>query len=218
MILRLLASVVVAALGASTSQAGLILSVSSASVSLTQPTAQVAVYAQTDTGTIDLAAFSLGLQISTAGNPDARVAFVTPLTDAQYTDPNYVFAGNSINEALGFESGVVLGTNYENDTYIGGDGFANAPVQIGTTPQLLLLIDVAITNLETRSNSPFTISILQDGSTQFFAQDANGDFVDAPISAVIPGVVGVVIPEPATLFMVGGLLGVSVWRRRCAKT
>ncbi len=209
MFLRFLASVLALTIAASTSQAGLILSVTSTPVSLTS-NGQVAVYAQTDSGTLNLAAFSLGLQITAPGNPSPQVAFVTPLTDAQYSDPNYVFAGNSINEAFGFESGVVFGTNYANDTYIGGDGFAIAPATIGTTPQLLLLIDVAITNPSIRQNEPFAISILQDGSTQFL----NGDFVDATISAVNNASIAVVIPEPATVFVVGSALGVSLWRRR----
>src|SRR5262245_33842243 len=67
-----------------------------------------------------LASFGFEFLITPTG--PRRLEFVSPQPDAQLTQPNYVFAGNSADVAdlvaVGVVSSTVLGTN---DRFVGGD-------------------------------------------------------------------------------------------------
>lgn len=210
----------VAALGAAApAPADLIVTVGSVALSPGQATATLPVYVQSDVGTTNLQAFSLGLQISPATpGSTGQVSFVTPLTDAQYANPNYVFFGTSAT-APG-PSGAVFQTVYPDDTYVGGDGHAVFPntVPVGTTQELLLLIDVTRLTGSPPGNELFTVSVLTTGPNQSQFLGANGDLI--PFTSV-PGVVTAAaapVPEPASLAALAGAIGIGVATLRRRRT
>ena len=138
-----------------------------------------------------LSTFGFAFRITPSG--PGGLNFSNPQSDAELTDPTYVFVGNSANFVTTSPLGSVSG-----DDYTGGDGTFDGSAVTVTTPRLLVRLDLAAA--AGSAGQSFTISLVNPSTSTFF-RDAN--FNDVPFSSVAGTVritpVAVAVPEPGTL-------------------
>jgi len=170
------------------------------------------VYVRSTTGTDTLTSFSLEylLELDTPGGT-ATLSFVAPQSDSQLTDAGYLLFGNSLAEFFPFTT--ITTTTDPDDTYLGGDGALLGLVLVPTTDTLLTRFD--LTAGAGTPGSVYRISLLPSLFTGFYDENFN----PVPFAAGT-GFVTVsaetVIPEPATLLLVGMAVTAAAfpWRRR----
>ena len=176
-------------------QASLVVTVGDATL-LTGSTGTVDVMIASDTPSGDLLSF-LGFEFRiTTGGP-TRLDFVDPQSDFQLTDPNYLFAGDSLAAAFP-PVGLVSTTIVPNDTIIGGDAtFSGNEINVGATPLLLARLEfTASIALPPIPGDTFTIDL--ESSVLTFFQD--NTFTDLSFSST-SGTVTIVIPEPSSAML-----------------
>ena len=147
--------------------------------------------------TTDLNAYNFEFRIDTLGA--TRLEFVSPQSDPQLIDPDYVFSGDSADAIFAAPVGAVSTAVVPNDTFIGGDGtFSGNDVAIGTS-QLLARLEVkTATLLPPVAGDQFTISLIPSGNT-FFVDS----FYNSVSFTSTPGTVTIAqsVPEPSSLLL-----------------
>jgi hypothetical protein len=167
---------------------------------------------------------SFEFALSTTGG--TRLEFMSspaPASDPTFSNPNYVFAGNSFSESNGFPLGSVQTASAPNDRFAGGD----FPADFGFTvidamPKLIASVPITtLTGLPPGDGDTFTISLVPasgsgfTGQTGFFdALNSGQPFTSGIGTITITGITA--SPEPSALILVGTGVGLSwlVGRRR----
>lgn len=178
-----------------TAQAVLIVSVGDATL-LAGGTGTVDVLIASDSPSGDLVSF-LGFEFRVSTGGPTRLEFVNPQSDLQLTDPNYLFAGDSLAAAFP-PVGLVSTTIVPNDTIIGGDAtFSGNEINVGSTPVLLARLELtAGTVLPPIPGDTFIIDLVP-GALTFFQDNT---FTNVQFSST-SGTVTIVIPEPSSAML-----------------
>jgi hypothetical protein len=146
-----------------------------------------------------------------------------PGSDPTFSNPNYVFAGNSSNVFFNLPLGVASTTANPNDTFTGGDSTAPPfnDITIGTTP--VLLGDLPVSAGTGVAGDMFAINLVPPSGTSFtgsntgFTNQASTlyPFTELNSGAVMIGA-PLGIPEPSTvaIALLGGLAGLPTLLRR----
>jgi len=224
---RVLGVVIAVVLAATGAEAGIILSIANQTVNAGS-SFSVDVFAEATGGTSGANAFALDFQIvSLSGaNPGVvgQVAHAVPAAVPNFSNPNYVFTGDSLADTLwaggtGITSWSVSTINsaWVNDTYNVTD-MTNS----GNNATLLTPRYIATLNFDVTAAAAGEYQILL-GSSEFDVDDANpvGELPVFPVmaSGSNAGIITVnglsSVPEPGSA-VVGGLLlaGVFAWQRR----
>ena len=156
-----------------------------------------------------LASTSLEFRITTGGS--TRLEFLSspaPALDPTFTDVNYVFFGNSLDETFDLPLGTASLSVVPNDTFIGGDATSDfSDVPVATSDLLLAWLPITtLTAVPPVAGDTFTISLVPvsasglDGNTGF--ADSSGEY--ATFSSQ-PGTV-TVVPEPSSWLL--AILGI----------
>jgi hypothetical protein len=167
-----------------------------------------------------LADFGLELQITPVGSPTSILQFVT--SPDPYSNPNYVFAGQSFGSDNGipFWSAPFTSTNPNatpNDSILGGDsddkapGYVTIPPTSGGTNSLLATVDFQAAPGATPGDS-FQISLVNNSNTYFDGQTPGLPYTVTPGGGMVTISS---IPEPSTLVLgvIASLGGLLVYRR-----
>lgn len=144
----------------------------------------------------------------------------SPVPDPTFANPNYVFFGNSADQAVMSGAGLASTTQTTNDTFIGGDFTADGTsVSVGGMSPLLL-VELPVTAVTALAGDTFTISLVPtadsrpdglDGNTGFSAGGTFAPYDSTPGTVTITGAV----PEPAGLTLIGaGLAAIAAYLRR----
>ncbi len=208
----------------SQAQAGLL--ITAGDISLDQGgSGYVPVTIQSTAGTalLDFTAFQF--QINTASGR------LLEFQDSPYPDPtfgasNYVFFGNSADQAVMSGLGTASDTSAAGDTFIGGDFTADGTSVMVSATSAMLLVDLPVTAVTALAGDVFTISLVPladaspgglDGNTGF---SAGGTFMPfTSQSGTVTIMSNSSVPEPGSLTLTGSgalalLLGYSVRRQR----
>ena len=180
-------------------------------------TAYLPVYIQSDVGDF-LASTNFEFRITTGG--PTRLEFSnspSPAFDPTFSDSEYIFVGNSLDETFDLSLGTASLSVVPNDTFIGGD--ATADLSDVTIPSSnLLLAELPITTstaLPPVAGDTFTISIIPISGSDFIGNtgfaDSSGQF--ASFSSVSGTVTIVPEPSPWLLAVLGAGTFIS-WRWR----
>ncbi|MGD9632155.1 MAG: hypothetical protein AB7O59_24490 [Pirellulales bacterium] len=164
-------------------------------------TGYLPVYIKSDSSDA-LAITSFEFRITTGG--PRRLEFLnspSPASDPTFSDPTYVFAGNSLDEDLNLPLGVAALATVPNDSFIGGDATADfSDVAVSTSDFLLAMLPInAATALPPIAGDTFTITLVPPSAPGL---DANTGFADSSAQfsefSSIPGSV-LIVPEPSVL-------------------
>src|SRR4051812_36745861 len=138
-----------------------------------------------------------------------------PSSDPTFSNPNYVFFGNSFTQNLNsplFPLGTAQTSSAPNDHWAGGDaadlGFSN----VGSTPQLIAMVPVTtVTGLPPTPGSTFTISLVPASDSGFSGQTGffDGFGIPQPFSSGTGTITVSSSPEPSALILVGTGVGLS---------
>ena len=207
-------------------QAGIIVSIENTTAIGNGPdiTADVFVAWQDPGGmpSVDIDYASLEFLIVPPGGATSSVAFLNPQYGSHLTDPNYLFAGNSLFATIvnypALTQGALSSTTNLNDTYSAFDQRNNpgSSVTLSSPSKLLFRLDLHATGIPTGIED-FLIQVQPSGASFL---DNNGASIAYSLAAGSLGVVTVsgaaAVPEPATGIML--LLGLGFWagRRRQA--
>jgi len=168
---------------------------------------------------------SFEFALSTTGG--TRLEFMNspaPASDPTFSNPTYVFAGNSFSESNGIPLGSAQTASGPNDRFAGGDFPADffSFAFVDATPKLIASVPITtITGLPPGDGDTFTISLVPAsgsglaGQTGFFdALGAGQPFTSGIGTITITGITA--SPEPSALILVGTGVGLSwlVGRRR----
>ncbi|MBC7966633.1 MAG: hypothetical protein H7Z17_12015 [Fuerstia sp.] len=151
--------------------------------------------------------YQVGVTIAPGGatpGPAGGLIFSAMQADAELTDPNYVFFGNSFDTNNAIPVGTVTGGG---TGYIGSDITNNfIPVTLPNTNRLLFRLDLSAV-----SEGTYTISV-DPGVTSFFTNQLDPVGTAISFSSVSGNMT--VAPEPAsTAFLLVTLGGVALRRR-----
>jgi hypothetical protein len=171
-----------------------------------------------------LSAFDLELLITPVGHPTSLLQFTTAQLDP-YGNPNYVFAGQSLNSDLLLPFwGLPYSTSFPNDTISGGDsndgsglGYVTIPPNAGGAYSYLATVQFQAP-LGAPLGDKFQISLVNDPSFTYF-DDQNGNALNYSVGSTGGTVtIASVVPEPSslTLLALSGLTGLlwCCWRGR----
>jgi hypothetical protein len=144
--------------------------------------------------------------------------FLSPQTDSQFAEANYVFAGNSGDVAFGDPVGTVNSDPPAvNNRFDGGDFTANSlDATVTATPLLLARLDLMATTAQV--GDVFTIILAStDPLTRFDSNTTFGGVVGTGIpftsSLGTVAITAAAVPEPSSLILAGGgLLVLGAWR------
>ncbi len=146
----------------------------------------------------------------------------SPFPDPTFSDPTYVFFGDSANQSVMSGSGFASSTGEPNDTFIGGDFTADGTRVIIVETSAMLLVDLPVTAVTALAGDVFTISLVPSADVSPIGLDGNTGFSAVGTFAPYDSQTGTVtitqtVPEPGglTLISLGGLgvLG-HAYRRR----
>jgi hypothetical protein len=168
-----------------------------------------------NTDRLDL--FSAELQIASLGGGGEQLAFISPTTDAHLADPDYLFAGDSVNQAIGPPAGLATTTLTPNDTYLGGDGtLSGSGLFVPTVDTLLFRLGLTtLTGNAPMTGDAFAISLVL-GVNTFFSNPDFDEF-DLGESSTLSGSITIdpaapdatEVPEPSGLVLAGMLAGLG---------
>jgi hypothetical protein len=160
---------------------------------------------------------SFEFALSTTGG--TRLEFTNsppPSSDPTFTNPNYVFAGNSFSQSNGFPLGTSQTASAPNDRFAGGDFQADFGFTVvDATPKLIAMVPITtVTGLPPVLGDAFTISLVPSSGAGFSGQtgffDALGfgqPFTSGTGTITITGITA--SPEPSALILVGTGVGLS---------
>jgi len=159
------------------------------------------------------------------GSQGGGVQFVNPQSDLQIPDPNYVFAGDSLNQTNSVPASLVSTTTFANDQLIGGDGTFSATgflLDASDPYRLLFRLELSADNVDTRVGDQFYLTLIDDvGLNPSFTNFWDPMFNDLNIDSASfqPTLITVVVPEPCSICgSVAAVAGAVVgWRRRKRK-